>query len=226
MLAIYLMALGLGGVLIVAGIALGGKDTDADHDHDVDHDHDLGHDHDLDHDHDLGHGHDLDHEVELDHAHDLAHGHAEAGKDVVHASWSPLLSMRFWTFALAGFGLNGTLLSLLGVGELAGAIASVVVGGGIGYAVALAFRKLARNQVTGPVGLRGLEGAEARVLLPLSPESEGKVRVVVGGQDVDLPARTQDPGRIERGARAMVVEVKGGVAVVTPMRALPSPKES
>ncbi len=207
MLPLYLMSLGLGGVLIIASIALGGKDADGDADHDHDHDHDVGGD--ADHDLDGDQGHDLHH--------DHGHHQGSVSKDAPVSHWTPFLSMRFWTFTLAAFGLNGTTLSLLGVNALATGIASALVGLTIGYAVALLFQKLARDQVTSPVALLGLEGAEAKVLLPVTAESEGKVRLLVGGQDVDLPARTMDPGRMERGSKAMVVEVKNGVAVVTPV---------
>lgn len=205
MLPIYLVALGLGGVLILANIALGGHSGDADHE--VDGGHELGGEADHDASHDAGH------EAE-------EHAHGEGG-----ASWMHLLSLRFWTFALAAFGLNGLTLTLLSVDAVVAGIASAVVGLGVGLGVTALFRSLQRDQVSSPTTLRGLEGADALVLLPLSTGDEGKVRVEVGGQDVDLPARTLDPGRIERGARAMVVEIKDGVAVVTPFRRRTSSKE-
>lgn len=202
MLPIYLVALGLGGVLILANLATGGHGGDSDVDHDLGGDHDAGEiDHDVD---------DADHE---------AGEHADQGARGASASgWMPLLSLRFWTFALAAFGLNGTALTALSADRIVTGLASVVVGLGVGLGASTLFHRLQRDQVSGPTTLQGLEGAEALVLLPLSEGDQGKVRVEVGGQDVDLPARTLDPGRIERGTRAMVVEVKDGVAVVTPVR--------
>ena len=193
MLPLYLAALGLGGVLIVASLVLGGHGEGGASDTP-----DVG-----------GHL-----EGEVDQALDK-----DLDKDLAGAGmWLPLLSVRFWTFALAGFGLTGSLLSLLSVAATPAALAATGTGLGVGWTVATVFRRLQRDQVTGTVGLAGLGGTEARVLLPVAPGDLGKIRVVVGGQDLDLPARTQDERRIERGESALVVEVRDGVAVVTPMR--------
>lgn len=210
MLAVYLMALGFGGVLIVANILLGGKEVgDADHG-DVGHG-DAGHG-------DVGHG-DADH-GEVDHA-DGDHASESIDKDF-GGPWVHLTSLRFWTFALAAFGMNGAILTLLSVNAVVAAVVSVLLGLAIGGAVSSVFRRLQRDAVSGMADLRSLAGAEARVLLPISADNPGKVRVVLGGQDVDLMASTQDRHRLERGSRALVVEVRQGVAVVTPLRALPN----
>lgn len=203
MLPLYLGALGLGGVLIVASIAMGGGDHDADGG-----DADVGGDADADGDLD-GDGGDGD-----------AHGGA-GGKDVP-AGWLPILSMRFWTFFSFCFGLSGTLLSALGAAPVATGVVATLLGVGVGWSAASIFRRLQHDQVSGEIELGGLRGAEARVLLAISEEHDGKVRVQVGGQDVDLPARTLDRGSLARGSTALVVEVRGGVAVVTPIRQLTS----
>ena len=52
----------------------------------------------------------------------------------------------------------------------------------------------------------------------------GKVRLLVDGQDVDLPARTADHHLLEPGRTALVVEIKDGVAVVTSVPLLPKPQ--
>lgn len=197
MLPLYLGALGLGGVLIVASIVMGG-DHGADHDADMD-----------------GHA-DLD-----GHADGEVDGHAGVDKSI-DSGGLPILSMRFWTFFSFCFGLTGTLLSLLSAPALATGLVAVGLGLGVGWGAATVFKRLQRDQVSGQIEMSGLRGAEARVLLPVSPDREGKVRVQFGGQDVDLPARTQDHGSIERGQTALVVEVRGGVAMVTPLRQLPS----
>ncbi len=81
--------------------------------------------------------------------------------------------------------------------------------------VAWAFRRLSRERVTGDIGLRQIAGKEGRLLLPVGPERTGKVRVVIDGQDVDLPARTKDDRTLELKQQVLVVRVVDGVAEVT-----------
>ena len=83
----------LGGVLIVASIVLGDTDTDVDLDVDADVDLDVG----------------------LDGDQDALIVLKDPGDAVADAGiWLPFFSLRFWTFALAGFGASGLLLHLLG----------------------------------------------------------------------------------------------------------------
>jgi hypothetical protein len=205
MLPFYLGALGLGGVLILASVFLGGGDHDADGDVDGD----------LDHDH--------------DHDHDVAHDHGDAAHMVEHAAaagpWLPFLTMRFWTFALATFGLTGALLTALDFGQLVAAPVAGLTGVGIGTGVSWAFRQLRLSAPSGSTGLRNLAGRDGSVLLPISPGGLGKVRLLVDGQYVDLPARTRDALRLEPKQGVIVVEVVDGVAEVTgeaPGRTLPA----
>lgn len=149
---------------------------------------------------------DLSKDVDLD-GHEL--DKAETG------TWLPFLSLRFWTFALATFGLAGSLLSLLGFSDPVSAPSSALTGIFVGWAVAWAFRRLSRERVTGDIGLRQIAGKEGRLLLPVGPERTGKVRVVIDGQDVDLPARTGDDRTLELKQQVLVVRVVDGVAEVT-----------
>lgn len=202
MLPLYVGALALGGLLIAAGVLMGGGHGDADGHMDVG-----------------GHG-DLDGHADLDGHGDLD-GHADVdghGGGASETGGTPLLSMRFWTFFCFAFGLAGTLLTALQVASAVAGAVSVGLGVGVGWGAATVFRRLQRDQVSGQVELGGLRGAEAKVLLPVNGADEGKVRVVVGGADVDLPARSADAQRLERGDVALVVNVKGGVATVTSMR--------
>src|SRR3954465_6454976 len=85
------------------------------------------------HDHDAGGGHDAGHDA------DHGDGHQSAA-----ASLLPLLSLRFWAFTFAFFGLAGTVLTLGGLG----ALTPVVAGGfglGSGYVAARVLRGLARR---------------------------------------------------------------------------------
>jgi len=205
MLPFYLGSLALGTVLIGASILFGDADTDADVDFDVDGDVDLDIDAGI-----FGGGLDIDNDALLI-MKDPGDAVAGAG------SWLPFLSLRFWTFALASFGLSGTLLHFLGVPAIIGTIASVVMGTGLGWAAAWVFRKLQLTQVSGNVGMFDVQGKEATVILPVGPNKMGKVRVLLDGQTVDLPAVTRADDQIERNEKALVVNVEDGVAHITPV---------
>ena len=194
MLFAYLATFSLGGILIVASILLGGHD-----DHDVDHD--VDHDHDFDHDAD----HNIDAEVDAD---------GETG------TWLPFLSMRFWTFFLATFGLTGTLLSVLQFPEGLGVIVSTLLGISIGWVVAWFFHRLKKSNVTGTISTQGLRGTEGLVLLSVGPEKMGRVRMLIDGQYLDLPARTQDTTTIDRKEKVLLIAVHDGIAEVTRMKML------
>ena len=95
MLPYYLGSLTLGGVFILTSIFFGDADTDVDAIMDLDMDLDLDAD-----------------EAALAVFQDPSDAISDTG------TWIPFFSLRFWTFALASFGLAGTLLELLGVASL------------------------------------------------------------------------------------------------------------
>ena len=196
MLPIYLGSLTLGGILIGASILFGDGDVDADADFDVELDGDFGG------------GLDADNDLMLA-VKDPADAVVDAG------TWLPFLSLRFWTFAMAAFGLSGTLLNLLGVGGIVAVVVSAIMAAGIGTGASWMFRALQTTQVSGNVGLRDVRGNEAKVLLPVGPNKMGKVRLLLDGQYVDLPARTQCKDLINRDDKVLVVDVSDGVADIT-----------
>jgi hypothetical protein len=208
MLALYLATLGFGATMILVSLVLGAGDKDLQHDHDahVDHDHDGQVDH--------------DHDAQTDHE-----GHVD--KDTGPSSsdwWMPLLSLRFWTFGSAAFGLAGTLLTLFGLPAIVTAIAATLLGLGMGTAAARVFAALRSDTVSGVTDLRQYAGEEGRVVLPIRPGAQGKIAVVTDAGRVELLARSADPSAIERGARVIVAAVDGaGVAEVE--RLPPSPEE-
>lgn len=224
LLALYVGCLALGGVLIAASLVGGGGDGDADHG-DVDHG-DVA-DGDLDHG-DLDHG-DLDH-GDVDHGgadhHDLhpgdasaTHGgapHAGLDHGVSAAVAATLLSFRFWTFALAAFGLTGVLLTLLGAAPWLSVTVSVLNGVASGAIVSTMLRRISRDTVTSAIDTRTLSGADAVVILSVGPHKLGKVRLTHRGQILELPATTREGRLLDRGERVLVVSVLGGTADITP----------
>ena len=206
--SIYLGSLILGGLLIGASIVLGG---------------DSGFDNDVDTDADFGGDLELEVAGAADGNGDLLYMDSEAG------AWLPFLSMRFWTFGLASFGLTGSLFSLsatVGMANIAEAISlgvSISVGVVVGWATSWAFQKLKSQRVTGEVGLQQLKGCEATVLLSVNSEKNGKIRTLVGGQTVDLLASSLDEHSLERGSKVLIVDIKDGIAMVTQMDQITGP---
>lgn len=185
---VYLFSLALGGVLILASIFLGDS-----------------------------HGADTHVDGHLDVHTDIHVGdHAEGG-DHDGDGWLPFVSLRFWTFALASFGLTGTLLHLLSIHPFASLAVSLVAGLGIGFGVATLFRYLKRGAATATTPARDLRGMDGLVLLSIGPGKIGKIRLRVDGQDVDLPANTRESTPLQTGTPALVVDVQDGVAEVVPM---------
>ena len=153
---------------------------------------------------------DADHGLPHDaHPHEATH---------MHGSLLPFLSVRFWMFAVTFFGLVGTGLTLLaagGAGLIAASAASFGVGAG--YCASHVLQSLSRAQV----GLLGDAashvGREAKLLLPLSRQQRGKVRLNIGGISTDLVAETESEEPLPVGSNVLVVAIRGTVALVEPV---------
>ena len=142
--------------------------------------------------------------------HEDGHGDADHG-----ALLTNLLSLRFWTYALGAFGMAGTALFLLGVKATVHVPASLALGFVVGAGVAALFRSLGRGSATGPASTEAFLGSEGEVVLPLLADGLGKIRLHVGDQDVEVPARTGGVP-IEIRERVVVVRFREGIAEVEP----------
>lgn len=124
------------------------------------------------------------------------------------------LSLRFWTYGALAFGIMGSILHYF---ELTGSIvtlaASSVLGLCSGTAASLAFRALSASQTSSGAGPDDVVGGVGRVLVALSRDARGKVRVETRGQSLDFLATT-DEESLEAGASVVVVEMRGDVAHV------------
>jgi membrane protein implicated in regulation of membrane protease activity len=184
-MTIYLTALAFGGVLLVATLLGGHGHGDADH-HVGDHDQDPDH----------------------------PHGH-DAGPAARAALVLPFLSLRFWTFGLAFFGLTGALLHGLGsTSPLIAAVLAAALGLALGYGAARLFQTLARETVGQLAPDGGHVGREGKLLLPVARGQRGKVRVTAGGAAVDMLAESDDERPLPAGTTVLIVAMRGTVAVV------------
>ena len=211
MLSIYIGAFGFGALFILTSIIFGGNESDFDKDIDVDMDGDIDVDIDVDVDADVevDIGGDFDKDIELQ-------GDA-SGLDM--EAWLPFLSLRFWTFAFFSFGMSGTLLTFLagndGTGETITLIISLILGLSLGYGISWTFQKLKRDSVTASTETKSFEQQEGVVQLAIRPQGQGKVRLRIDNQVVDIRAITQDSEEIPIGSKVIIVSVKDGVANVT-----------
>lgn len=190
MLGIYIVAAILGAGLLGLSLLAGG-----DGGHDVAGD--LG-----------GHAIGADHPMLADAAHP---GFGEA----VLSLFRP----RNFIFFLAGFGLSGTLLTLIRSGRVFTLVAALIMGGGFFLLSHVVFTLLRRTDTAGGALTEAeLMGERARVTLPLVPGHPGRVACLLGGREVYLTARLA-PGiteAIPAGREVMVNSVTNGVAEVVP----------
>lgn len=190
---VYLFTLIIGAVLLGASILLGGHD---------DADADAGGDVDADAEADVEGG--LDKDVAVG-------GHG----DLSGFLWS-FLSLRFWTFFFAFFGLTGLVLDLLDlVGNQWATLAiSLAMGLGIGGAAVAIIRALSADTTGKAVESGDYVGKTARVVVPFEGSSVGKVRVDVKGSSVDLLASGIDEESFGGREEVLIVEMEGSRARV------------
>lgn len=127
------------------------------------------------------------------------------------------LKPRNFIFGAAGFGLTGTVLTLLGAGPLLTPLAAAAMGLGFFFVSHIVFTLLQRTEtMPDPVSDAQLMGERARVTLALEPGRAGRVACVLGGREVYLTARLAPEARerIPAGQEVVVVRVTNGVAEV------------
>jgi membrane protein implicated in regulation of membrane protease activity len=223
LLYIYISAFVIGGILLGASLFLGGHDTDADADVDADAHVDLDAHMDLDADADV----DVDVEADVDADADAdADAHVDGDGDLhfdgshgvsLSDFWIPFLSIRFWVFFLCFFGVTGIVLTLLALaGKWGTLITALSMGIVTGFAAAFVIQRLKKAEVGLAVTEEEFRGKEAKVLLPIEPESRGKVRLEMRGQTVDLIATVDGDRPVEKGRTVLVIDLKEGVALVEP----------
>jgi len=141
-----------------------------------------------------------------------------------HPSQGPgLLSTRSLTYGLFAFGFAGASLYLL---RLTGPWAALAIAAAAGVAATLGvgstLRAVGDPAASGEAALDEARGRSGRVLLPLTRDRPGKIRVQIKGQTVDLLATTAS-GELPAGADVVVVDVRGDVAEVVAAKEVPKP---
>lgn len=131
-----------------------------------------------------------------------------------HHALLPLLSFRFWVFALGFFGLTGALLTWLGGGMALTAALAAVTGVASGYGAARLLGALSRSTVGLLSPSSAHVGREGKLLLPVEKGRRGKIRLSIGGISNDLVAETDHDERLAAGSTVLVVGIRGTSAVV------------
>jgi membrane protein implicated in regulation of membrane protease activity len=144
------------------------------------------------------------------------------GHEGVHSdAYLPFLSLRFWTYFAACFGLTGVLLTYVsGASALAIGIAALATGLVAGLATHGIMRSMQNREADSGIKEEHLIGKEGRVLVSVSPGGEGKIRLDVKGELVDLAAFTDDQVPLLPGDRALVVSIERGKANVVSYTAM------
>jgi membrane protein implicated in regulation of membrane protease activity len=185
MLSAYIVCLLAGGIVLGASM-LGGHDADADAGGDA-HMDDMGGD---------------------AHAEHAGHSHHEwMGK-------LPFLSLRFWTWAATFFGLTGLVLTLTGSSATTALLWASAAGAGTGWGASYILGKLTKATVGVLPEASSHIGCEGRLLLPLAPGERSKVRLRVGGADLDLVAESDGREALPAGASVWVVGLRGTHVIV------------
>ncbi|MDQ3030977.1 MAG: YqiJ family protein [Myxococcota bacterium] len=196
MIYLYLFALVLGGVLLGASMLLGGGQGEA-----------GAH---VDADADAGNG-------------DMAHADGHDAPGGFESFLVAFLSMRFWTFFLAFFGLTGVVLDGFGLvpSTILAALLSVGMGLCTGLGAVWLMRRVRADDSNSAVTSADYIGKTGRVMVAFGPGQTGKVRMDVRGSTIDLLAIPIDETTFTLKEEVIVIEMEGTrakVARLTPDR--------
>ncbi len=154
------------------------------------------------------------------------HGHGTLSSGVGAAAMF-FFSLQLWTYLLAFGGLTGLLLRLLAhVPEPTAGLCALGVGLGTAVGARKALRRLSARGDSGTVEQDKLIGTSAQVVVPAEPGATGKVRLVARGQTIDMLARTSDGRPLLLAAEVIVLDIKDGVADVSPESLDAPPKQN
>ncbi len=160
--------------------------------------------------HDHGADHDMSHEA--DHGVDSEHGSE-------FINWLPFLSLRFWTYFAAAFGVIGTLLTFLRLGDSNSILVTSLISGFLmGVAVWGVMKWVQVNEVGRSVQTDDLLGKTARVIVACRPGQLGKIRLDVRGDMIDMMATDEEDQTLHIGEEIVITRIEKSVAYVLTLR--------
>lgn len=120
----------------------------------------------------------------------------------------PILSLRFWTFGIATFGLSGLLLQWLKLSrsETQVLILSLIIGVVVGSLTASILRWLkTEGESDSLIRSEDLQGLTGIVSIPFDPDRRGQVCVQVKGSQLYMAANTTEKRSFQKGDSILVV---------------------
>lgn len=206
MLSLYIVCSVIGLALILLSVFAGHQDFSGG-DTDVQFDHDTG-------------GFDAGHDISMDQG-GIDHDSAVAEHAGEAGAWLPFLSLRFWTYLSAGFGVTGLLLTLF-TKTAPPAVLWLSLGTGLvcGFMVAYIYRALQVTSTDSMTREKDILGSHAKVLVAIREGQPGRVRCCVKGDWVDFVALSNDGSELEAGEDAVIVAMENGKAMVIPRSAI------
>jgi membrane protein implicated in regulation of membrane protease activity len=199
MLTAYWFTLGFGGVFLLVTVFLG-------HDSDTD-------------GHDFGSVDTVDGNITTG---DVGHLHGTHGTmgDATHPPVMDvfffLLSLRFWAFFTAFFGLTGVGGSYLVDGWISTLVMAILMGLIAGFSASYLFKYLSRGNVSSDVNLQEAVGQRALITVPLGPGDPGKAKLVIKGQIIELKAICE-AAECPIGAQVTITEFRNNTFTVAPL---------
>lgn len=134
----------------------------------------------------------------------------------VESFLASLLSVRFWTFFAAFFGLTGIVFEMFGLvpwGWLT-AVLSVAMGTIAGGSAVMLVKRLANDQTNSAAKSSDYVGKTGRVMVGFGPGQVGKVRIEIKGSTIDVLAAPVEDGTFGTKDEVIVVEMDGNRAKV------------
>jgi len=131
------------------------------------------------------------------------------------------LSVRFWTFFLAFFGLTGVVLDGFGLvsSAILAALLSVAMGTFAGGTAVWVMRRMRSDEANSAATMQDYVGKTGRVLVGFGPGRTGKIRLEVRGSTIDLIAAPIEERAFAPQEEVIVVEMDGPRAKVAKLTA-------
>ena len=151
-------------------------------------------------------------------------GAEPVGHDGPHAGpetfFYAMLSLRFWTFFLAFFGLTGFLFEGFGLVPWTwlSAVIALVMGIAAGSAAMLIIRKVQQGTTNSAISSADYVGKTARVMVGFGKGEVGKVRLELKGTTIDVLAMPIDDRSFAIKDEVLIVEMDGIHAKVAAIR--------
>lgn len=127
-----------------------------------------------------------------------------------------LLSLRFWAFFTAFFGLTGVGGSYIIGGGISTLVMAILMGLIAGFSASYLFKYLSRGNVSSDVNLQEAVGQRAQITVPLGPGDPGKAQLVIKGQIIELRAICEE-AECPMGVEVTITQYRNNTFTVAPL---------